>query len=49
MRNFRLVKFCVWKQDRRQTGVARFLLWFTDAYIKNWCWKILIRFTEAYV
>jgi len=26
----------------RQTGIARLLLWFTDAHIKNWCWNILI-------
>jgi hypothetical protein len=37
MRNVRLVKLCVLKQVRRQTGVARFLLWFTDAYINNCC------------
>jgi hypothetical protein len=30
---------------RRQAGVARFLLSFTDSYLKNWCWKILIWFT----
>ena len=35
--------------ESRQNGVARFLLWLTDAYIKNWCCKILIRFTEAYI
>ena len=34
---------------RRQAGVARFLLSFTDSYLKNWCWKIRIWFTEAYI
>jgi hypothetical protein len=34
---------------RRQAGVARFLLSFTDSYPKNWCWKIRIWFTEAYI
>ena len=24
-------------------------MWFTDAYIKNWCGKILVWFTETYI
>jgi hypothetical protein len=49
MRNVRLSSFVCESKIRRQTGVSRFLLWFTDASIKNWCWKILIRITEAYI
>jgi hypothetical protein len=32
-----------------KTGVARFLLWLTDAYIKKWRCKILLWLTDAYI
>jgi len=49
MRNVCLVKLCVWKQDPSSNWRCKILIviyWFI--YIKNWCWKILIKFTEAY-
>jgi len=50
IRIIRLVKLCaVWKQDPSSNWRCKIPMWFTGAYIKNGCWKILIWFNEAYI
>jgi len=42
MRNVRLVKFSVWKQDPSWNWHCIILIVVYWCNIKNWCWKILI-------